>query len=229
MKKLISVIVLAIMLFSIASADTMRNGSTGEDVRIAQQRLLELGYLDDGADGKFGNKTAEAVKWFQSWNVMEVTGEIDDATYKLLMSEKAMPFPKTLKITPEQFVANLSNYRKAISYPGITYTLEQSQRFSRAVRVSIDQYTALVMTQCKGEVVEFMLVGAGDGSTESGYDIVFTFAGALTASNDQIAYNECADLLLRIVNGEDVVVGDILYIYTQDPSYGSLLVGTPAE
>ena len=43
-------------------------GDTGEDVRRLQQRLIELGYLYDTADGKFGPKTAAAVREFSEAN-----------------------------------------------------------------------------------------------------------------------------------------------------------------
>ena len=43
-------------------------GDKGDDVRRLQQRLAELGYLDDKADGQFGAKTAAAVKAFNEAN-----------------------------------------------------------------------------------------------------------------------------------------------------------------
>lgn len=39
-----------------------------------QARLIELGYLDDVADGVFGNKTAAAVTYFQEAVGIEATG-----------------------------------------------------------------------------------------------------------------------------------------------------------
>ena len=43
-------------------------GDSGEAVRRMQQRLIDLGYLYDSADGKFGSKTAEAVREFSGAN-----------------------------------------------------------------------------------------------------------------------------------------------------------------
>lgn len=40
---------------------TLTRGDSGEDVRRLQSRLIELGYLFDTADGRFGAKTAAAV------------------------------------------------------------------------------------------------------------------------------------------------------------------------
>ena len=43
-----------------------RNGPKGDAVRAAQQRLIELGYLSDKADGVFGAKTEKAIQAFQA-------------------------------------------------------------------------------------------------------------------------------------------------------------------
>jgi len=45
---------------------TLKRGMSGEEVKALQQRLTELGYLNDKIDGKFGPKTEEAVILFQS-------------------------------------------------------------------------------------------------------------------------------------------------------------------
>ena len=44
---------------------TLRRGARGEDVRALQQMLLDMGILNDVADGKFGAKTEAAVAAFQ--------------------------------------------------------------------------------------------------------------------------------------------------------------------
>ena len=46
----------------------MKRGARGDDVARVQQRLIELGYLNDRADGAYGPKTAAAVKEFQRIN-----------------------------------------------------------------------------------------------------------------------------------------------------------------
>lgn len=50
-----------------ASYNTLRLGSTGEDVTKLQNRLIDLGYLPAGsANGTYGSATADAVRKFQS-------------------------------------------------------------------------------------------------------------------------------------------------------------------
>ena len=55
-----------------------------------QQRLMELNYMDyDEPTNYYGSITTEAVKLFQRRNGLEVTGEIREADYSLLMSNSA--------------------------------------------------------------------------------------------------------------------------------------------
>ncbi len=62
-------IILCITSFITASAETryatLRYGSIGEEVRVMQQALNDLGYDTRGVDGKFGRGTEDAVRRFQ--------------------------------------------------------------------------------------------------------------------------------------------------------------------
>ncbi len=58
--------------------------SSGQKVVYVQSRLKELGVEFDGADGRFGNMTELAVKYFQLWHGLEPTGVVDEATYRAL-------------------------------------------------------------------------------------------------------------------------------------------------
>ena len=60
-----------------ALADLSR-GSKGEDVRRLQSMLIDLGFLDDVADGIFGKKTQAAVKSIQRYWGVEETGIADE-------------------------------------------------------------------------------------------------------------------------------------------------------
>ncbi len=61
---------------------------TSKTVSSIQTRLYELGYLQEKADGYYGETTVNAVKLFQSRNDLEVTGQVDDKTNKTLKSNK---------------------------------------------------------------------------------------------------------------------------------------------
>ena len=45
---------------------TLHNGCSGEEVRVLQQALIDLGYYEGTADGTFGDRTEAAVRAFQS-------------------------------------------------------------------------------------------------------------------------------------------------------------------
>ena len=61
--------------------ESLEYGSCGEAVQDLQERLIGLGYLDDTADGIYGNMTTEAVKQAQQAMDMEQTG-IADAVFQ---------------------------------------------------------------------------------------------------------------------------------------------------
>ena len=65
----------------------LSNGDKGADVLKLQNRLYELGYLNDDRDGAFGGKTQTAVKMFQQSNGLEASGIADQQTQNVLYSE----------------------------------------------------------------------------------------------------------------------------------------------
>ena len=74
----------------------MGEEAVGDDVRMLQQRLIDLGYLSGTADGQFGAKSAAAMKKFQSLHGLAETGEADEATRTALFSETALRVYPTL-------------------------------------------------------------------------------------------------------------------------------------
>lgn len=60
-----------------------------DPVISAQNRLIELGFLTGNADGVWGQGSAKALKHFQRVNDLEQTGELDERTTEVLMSEEA--------------------------------------------------------------------------------------------------------------------------------------------
>ena len=69
----------------------LTSGSRGDDVRALQERLIELGYLDDTADGIFGNNTANAISAAQEQAGMTVTGVADNDFQQYIYSDSAAP------------------------------------------------------------------------------------------------------------------------------------------
>ena len=84
---LFTVLVMAISGLASACAlesTTLHNGSRGEEVRVLQQVLINLGFLKGNADGIFGNKTEDAVRKFQGSRNLTVDGLAGKKTRSLL-------------------------------------------------------------------------------------------------------------------------------------------------
>lgn len=70
-------------------------GDYSDDVTAIQKQLIKLNYLEKGnATGYFGEDTEQAIKDFQNYNEITVTGSVDNATKKALFSKKAVANPE---------------------------------------------------------------------------------------------------------------------------------------
>jgi len=70
-------------------------GDKGDDVRKLQEKLIELGYLPEGAaDGAYGRQTRNAVRYFQYYNSLTVDGVAGRATQtNLFENPDIVPMP----------------------------------------------------------------------------------------------------------------------------------------
>ncbi len=72
-------------------------GAEGRDVKVLQEQLVELGYMDESdVDRVYGEKTVEAVKAFQKRNGLTVDGKAGEKTLEKLYSDEAK-ISKTLE------------------------------------------------------------------------------------------------------------------------------------
>jgi peptidoglycan hydrolase-like protein with peptidoglycan-binding domain len=77
----------ALLVSGQAKEYVMQEGDEGDDVKEVQDRLYELGYLDKGSrTGVFGEKTAAAIRSFQSNNNLKVDGKVGSKTLNTLYS-----------------------------------------------------------------------------------------------------------------------------------------------
>lgn len=72
-------------------ARVLKKGMTGESVRQMQEALISLGYLDDAADGSFGQKTYDALVMFQAVNSLSADGIAGQQTLGTLYGGSALP------------------------------------------------------------------------------------------------------------------------------------------
>ncbi|HHY83574.1 MAG TPA: hypothetical protein GX505_13000 [Clostridiales bacterium] len=95
-RRIALVLVFTFLLLLITSqfayaATALKRGSKGSAVVALQQRLIELGYLKDKADGSYGPLTEEAVRKFQKAHGLEVDGVAGPKTQSVLYSKNAKP------------------------------------------------------------------------------------------------------------------------------------------
>ena len=81
---LFAVNIALILIAQSAQAVTYRQGATGEQVRVIQEKLKRWGYYDGAVDGIFGSATAKAVRYFQRTNGLAADGIVGKKTLAAL-------------------------------------------------------------------------------------------------------------------------------------------------
>jgi peptidoglycan hydrolase-like protein with peptidoglycan-binding domain len=77
--------------------DIIKPGVKDSIVTVIQKKLTELDYIEsDEPTEEFGETLENAVKLFQRKNELEITGEVNTETYKLLISDKAKKYTVSL-------------------------------------------------------------------------------------------------------------------------------------
>ena len=76
----LTALILALALLPATAFAVLEVGSSGEDVRKVQRKLIQWGYLSGAADGKYGDKTRAAVVSFQRKNGLTADGRVGART-----------------------------------------------------------------------------------------------------------------------------------------------------
>lgn len=93
----------------IPAAIGSRDTETDASVTQLQQKLIDMNYLFDIADGVYGQRTAAAVKAFQAANRLPETGTADGPTWHALNSADAViaPEPTPTPYAPDGVISDL--------------------------------------------------------------------------------------------------------------------------
>ena len=104
---------------------TLEKGSKGEEVKVLQQRLIDLLFLSGNADGDYGNKTKAAVEEFQkAAGILPATGIADGITQAKLFADDAPEAELSVSCS----VAGINNYYTAYwNVNGQEFTLKGNQ------------------------------------------------------------------------------------------------------
>lgn len=162
--------------------------SQRDSLRLAQQKLIDRGYLRGGADGAYGPQTEAALKAFQGENGLEASGHLDEATLDALTY--ISPDSATAKDVQQRLIdlGYLTGYADGIIGPRSTDAMKLFQRLnSLSVNGKADGDTlALLFSQdalalpatltsgSSGEAVERLqrrltLYGFYDGDIDGNY------------------------------------------------------------
>ena len=80
--------------------ETLKEGSTGEEVIILQEKLKIVKAFYGSVTGSFGPETTEAVKIFQTQNNLPVTGIVDNKTWNVLLDKTNVSFADNVLAVP---------------------------------------------------------------------------------------------------------------------------------
>ena len=75
---------------ALPAGGVLKQGMSGNEVRVVQQKLKEYNYLDDQADGVFGWATRAAVIAFQLDAGLEADGIVGAKTLQVMMDDRMM-------------------------------------------------------------------------------------------------------------------------------------------
>ena len=94
MRKFAACLLFLILLTTAGRCETLRSGMSGDEVFRLQQALIDQGYLQGTADGKFGTRTENAVRDFQRKKGLKVDGLAGKMTQSALYGEPVQQNPK---------------------------------------------------------------------------------------------------------------------------------------
>ena len=126
-----------------------RRHYSGNDIRLLQQQLYELGYIiyEEDVNGYFGLRTENAVREMQKRNLLSPTGIIDIETYNCLYNENAIPHTITDKEAPD-IILKYQQRLKELGY----YYYECDGIYNDLFKVAVRTYQQLNSQQVDGYI-----------------------------------------------------------------------------
>lgn len=215
MKRLLSILLLltlSLSLLPLSSAEETQGyqpiayGAEGEQVTLIQQLLIDLGYLNTKATGKFREATEKAVRQFQTEYGLEVTGAVDGETEVILLNAEF----RALKNGDDgEQVTRLQQALKEMGYLSANATGKFRSATEKAV-LDFQQTNALEATG-KADIATLRLLFGGNALPKGGVPTATPDpSGALGDIADMViagdgeAVEEYKNKLTRGAKGENV-------------------------
>ncbi len=178
--------------YGVVPTRTLRNGSTGDDVKSVQTRLKELGYYAGTVDGSYGSSTVVAVASFQLRNNLDADGVAGTRTFAKLYSGSAVAAANTATATPATTAAptatTSSNRPTRQLFTGCTGTdVAMVQQRLKDLGYLTDKVDGKYGANTTAAMLAFQqrngLTANGIGDTST-YDVLFS-VNAITADGQQ--------------------------------------------
>ena len=93
---------------------SLQQGSRGDSVKALQERLNKLGYDSGKADGIYGSRTANAVRYFQNAVGMTETGKATSAVQEKLFAQNAPEFVEYVLLKKGDSGIRVENLQKKL-------------------------------------------------------------------------------------------------------------------
>ena len=221
MKRFVAALVALMMMFAMAAyaegyvyeRDYFKDDHA-DQVKLIQQRLIELKYLKGGADGWFGDKTRSAIVQFQILNKLEPTGVADAAFQDAVFSDKAVKAPDIMMSLDELKKLMSSKVIKLVQYDLSDMAADQN---SAAVELNND--VTLTADLIGDGVTKIELVGKGN--------VLVPFTVALMAFDTGIDESMMFSALDALKEEKQRAVGDKLIKYEIDVNQIERLIIEP--
>lgn len=145
-----------------AAAMKFSTGDYSDEVLKIQNRLVELGYMSDGADGEYGAKTETAVKSFQTANSLEATGIVEQTTYDKLFSDTAVAAAKTEEKPVDSAEAQVTADAAA---PAVAQTANDTPAKTAAPNTQVEKNTSELSSKSVSAVTDSPIFKRGANAT----------------------------------------------------------------
>jgi len=120
---LVCMLVIAAMPMTAFAFNTLKIGSTGENVKTVQQILKNLGYSIT-VDGKYGENTAKCVKKYQEKNGLTADGKVGEKTWNSLMKHKDNYIPEKFPLKKGMKGSHVKKVQQVLRAHGFNVTAD---------------------------------------------------------------------------------------------------------
>ncbi|MEG0935446.1 MAG: peptidoglycan-binding protein, partial [Clostridia bacterium] len=153
-------------------------GSKGDTVKDIQKMLVTLGFLNESADGYYGDNTQAAVRNFQAAQEVSQTGSVTQGLFN-----KMKQLTSKGEIAGYETFVTVFNASESVANPDadVALPIEEIPSTGATFTYALDTYVDVTMVVNGGRGLEGVtIVGKLDGFAEAENSVMNAFSAALT-------------------------------------------------